>query len=247
MPRIKILTINIHKGFSALNRSFTLSALKKAIHESKAEIVFLQEVIGENKRYSKTVPEWPSQSQYEFLADSIWGEFAYGKNAVYPHGHHGNAILSKFPILSTRHTDISASKAEQRGLLHCELDLKNGKTLHAICIHLGLLKRWRKRQHAQIVTYLGKNVPPSAPVILAGDFNEWRVKPMAPDILHDFSEVTLNGAGIPFSTFPAIKPVFPLDRIFVRGMHFSDVEIGHSKVWKKLSDHCALSAIVKLK
>ena len=27
--------------------------------------------------------DWPIEPQYEFLADSVWGDFAYGRNAVY--------------------------------------------------------------------------------------------------------------------------------------------------------------------
>ena len=69
-------------------------------------------------RRSTTGREAP---HYEFLADSIWPQFAYGRNAVYPKGHHGNAVLSKFPIVRYENHDVSIGGPEKRGLLHCVL------------------------------------------------------------------------------------------------------------------------------
>ena len=61
--------------------------------------------------------------QYEFLADSIWPQFAYGRNMVYPKGHHGNAVMSKFPIVHFQNHDVSLPGPEKRGLLHCVLQV----------------------------------------------------------------------------------------------------------------------------
>ena len=81
-----------------------LHRLRDAIRSVDADIIFLQEVVGQNSARAKRHPTWPDQAQHEFLADSVWRYFAYGKNAFYPDGHHGNAIISKFPIL---HSDGS--------------------------------------------------------------------------------------------------------------------------------------------
>src|SRR5690625_220449 len=96
--------------------------------------------MGEHKgRSSRHKDHWPMEPHYEFLADSIWQDFAYGRNAVYPQGHHGNALLSKFPIISWNNHDISLNRFEQRGLLHCKLDLvESSQPLHAVCVHLNL-------------------------------------------------------------------------------------------------------------
>jgi hypothetical protein len=61
--------------------------------------------------------------QHEFIADSVWHEVAYGKNAVSHHGHHGNAVLSRYPIIAHENLDISAHAFESRGLLHCTIRL----------------------------------------------------------------------------------------------------------------------------
>ena len=55
--------------------------------------------------------------QHDFLAEGVWPNTAYGGNAIYDHGHHGNAILSRFPILSSHNQDISELRFERRGML----------------------------------------------------------------------------------------------------------------------------------
>jgi endonuclease/exonuclease/phosphatase family metal-dependent hydrolase len=70
-----------------------------------ADVVFLQEVLGTHAHGK--VEDWPEAPHYEFLADSIWPQFAYGRNMVYPKGHHGNAVMSKFPIVHFQNHDVS--------------------------------------------------------------------------------------------------------------------------------------------
>ena len=43
---LKLLTINTHKGFTALNRRFILPELRDAVRTVSADIVCLQEVMG---------------------------------------------------------------------------------------------------------------------------------------------------------------------------------------------------------
>ena len=76
---------------------------------------------------------------------AIRPQYAYGRNAVYADGHHGNAVLSKFPISHVENRDISIAGPERRGLLHCVLEAPQGQ-IHAVCVHLGLLEAHRRRQ-----------------------------------------------------------------------------------------------------
>jgi hypothetical protein len=114
---IRILTVNTHKGFTALNRRFILPELREAVRSVSADVVFLQEVLGTHDKHALRFHNWPSTPQYEFLADSIWTDFAYGRNAVYPDGDHGNAVLSKFPIIRYENLDISIAGPERRRVL----------------------------------------------------------------------------------------------------------------------------------
>ncbi|MDP3085637.1 MAG: endonuclease/exonuclease/phosphatase family protein, partial [Rubrivivax sp.] len=147
--RFRVLTVNTHKGFTFFNRKFILHELREAVRSVGADVVFLQEVQGTHESHHRRYANWTPAPHYEFLADSIWPQFAYGRNAVYPSGHHGNALLSKFPILRWHNHDVSVSGPEQRGLLHCVLSVPGqGIELQAICVHLGLRESHRQRQLA---------------------------------------------------------------------------------------------------
>lgn len=104
---LRVLTVNAHKGFGFLNRRFILHELREAVRAVAADVVFLQEVLGSHAHHARRYKDWPATPQYEFLADTIWTQHAYGRNAVYPHGDHGNALLSRFPIRSYANHDAS--------------------------------------------------------------------------------------------------------------------------------------------
>ena len=79
---LKVLTVNIHKGFSFFNRKFILHELREAVRSVAADVVFLQEVHGTHSHHSERLVNWPRAPHYEFLADSIWPTYAYGRNAI---------------------------------------------------------------------------------------------------------------------------------------------------------------------
>ena len=116
-----VATYNIHKGFSHLTRRMVIHELKEKLHGLSADLVFLQEVLGAHRRHAGRYHDWPGKPQHEFIADTMWREVAYGRNAVYPNGHHGNAVLSKYPIVRHHNHDVSIGEHEARGLLHCML------------------------------------------------------------------------------------------------------------------------------
>ncbi len=174
--RLRMLTVNTHKGFNAFNRRFILHELRDAVRATVgADLVFLQEVHGEHQLHAERHPNWPSGPQYEFLADSMWPAFAYGRNAVYPEGHHGNALLSQACRSSPSWDNLDVSEAgnEERGLLHAVIDLPGERALHAVCVHLGLREAQRQRQ-LQLLCDLVADLPANEPVVVAGDFNDWR-------------------------------------------------------------------------
>lgn len=248
VTRLKVLTVNIHKGFTTFNRRFMLHELREAVRHVHADVVFLQEVLGTHARHAARLPDYPEAPHYEFLADSIWPQFAYGKNAAYPHGHHGNAVLSKFPIVHQENRDVSQAGPERRGLLHCVIAVPGcSRHVHVFCVHLGLRESHRREQLRLLADMVNKEVPSDAPVVVAGDFNDWRRR--AHDILHDLAglrEVFVHANGHSARTFPAKFPVLSLDRIYVRNAS------GHSPIalpgapWDKLSDHAPLAAVIEL-
>ena len=91
--RFTVATYNIHKGFSHLTRRVVIHELRDKLHGLDADVMFLQEVQGVHRRHAGRYRDWPLKPQHEFIADKVWREVAYGRNAVTRHGHHGNAVL----------------------------------------------------------------------------------------------------------------------------------------------------------
>ena len=241
---LHIATYNIHKGFSFFKRRLVIHEVRDHLRTLNADLVFLQEVQGGHKRHARRFDNWPEQPQHEFLADSIWADSAYGKNAVYDSGHHGNAILSRFPIVRWDNEDISEHRFESRGLLHCEISVPGWtEPLHCVCVHLGLMARHRSRQLRSLQLHIGRLVPHAAPLIVAGDFNDWRYR-ATHELAHPLNlyEVFELVKGRPARTFPAVLPVMSLDRIYVRGFQVPTAHVHHGRGWARISDHAALTA-----
>jgi endonuclease/exonuclease/phosphatase family metal-dependent hydrolase len=241
---LRIATFNIHKGLTHFNTSFSLHHQRDLLRKLHADVVFLQEVRDVHKEHSKRFDTWPIAGQMEFLADTVWKEYAYGKNSVYPAGHHGNALLSKFPIIKTTNIDISAHSTEDRGMLHTEISIPNWDVpLHTICVHLGLFARWRKQQLMAIKNYIQQEIPPHSPLIVAGDFNDWGMR-SGKDFAHQvgLQEVFDQHTGKPARSFPSWLPILRLDRIYTRGFKIQHVEVHSGAHFVKLSDHAMLSA-----
>jgi endonuclease/exonuclease/phosphatase family metal-dependent hydrolase len=242
MLKLRIVTFNIHKGFSWGNRRFVLHRLREAIRSVEADIVFLQEVVGKNSAQAQKHPTWPDQGQHEFLADSVGNYFAYGKNAFYPDGHHGNAILSKFPFLGSEQIDTSTNSFEQRGFLYCAVIIPDRpQPLHCLCIHQGLFAVSRRKQLRIQSDYISRRIPRDAPVIMAGDFNDWHGQDVDDfALLLGMKDAAIEANGRKARTFPARIPFLPLDRIYIRGLTAKNSTILYRGIWKKLSDHAAL-------
>ncbi|WP_368639410.1 endonuclease/exonuclease/phosphatase family protein [Castellaniella ginsengisoli] len=236
-----LLTVNAHKGFSSFKRRFMLQDLRTALLQAAPDIVFLQEVVGAHKGYAQTQPGWPDLSQYEYLADTVWPDYAYGRNAVYPEGHHGNAVLSRYPIISATNHDVSIAGPEPRGLLHCVLQLPS-RPLHAVCVHLGLRESHRHQQLRHLCDLVARRIPSGEPLLVAGDFNDWRQRANA--LLADcgLQEVHTRHFGRPARSFPAFWPILRLDRIYVRDVCHSSPGERASRIWSRLSDHVPLVA-----
>lgn len=242
--KLKICTYNIHKGFSQFNRRMMIHELRERLRALDVDLVFLQEVQGLNMRHEISHVDWPANPQHEFLAQEVWHQTAYGRNAVYDHGHHGNAILSRYSILSEHNQDVSDHRFERRGLLHCVVELPEvDQPVHCVCVHLGLMARSRRRQMEALAERMEQLAPGDTPLIIAGDFNDWRNR--AEELLArrlGLAEVFQHGAGRIAKSFPSRAPVLCLDRIYVRGFDVAAAAVHCGLPWSRISDHAALTA-----
>lgn len=245
MPKhFRVLSYNIHKGFTSRNQKFVLSEIRDAIRTVSPDFVFLQEVLGEHQGHADRIKSWPTESQFEFMADELWPHFAYGRNAVYDEGHHGNAILSKYPILSWQNEDVSTTAIERRGLLHATVKPYDDRPeLHLVCVHFGLFERDRQIQASRLCDRIKKSVTLGQGLVVAGDFNDWALR---------LSKIFKHQIGLDEAyhvrhrrharTFPARLPILRLDRIYFHGIGVRMAKCLHSEPWIRLSDHAALLA-----
>lgn len=248
--QLRVATYNIHKGLSIFNRRVVIHTLRDQLRALGADLVFLQEVAGRQDVHAQRHGNWPREPQHEFLADLTWQDHAYGKNAVYDHGDHGNAILSRFPILQWENQDVSGHRFESRGLLHAQIDVTGwAQPLHCVCVHLALTARSRGRQLERLRQRVERMVPASAPLIVAGDFNDWHWRHRA---THEFAqplnmhEVFESGSGRPARSYPSLLPFLCLDRIYVRGFHVHNARVQRGGGWQHSSDHRALTCDLDL-
>ena len=244
-----VLTYNIHKGFGMGGRRFVLHRMRDALAHTGADVVFLQEAQGEHASHARRLQDWPDDSQFEFLADSVWPHHAYGRNAIYEQGHHGNAILSRHPFVAWENIDVSPYPfAASRSLLHGIIEIPGSdRPLHLVCVHFGFLGAERRAQIHRLCERIEAHVPHDEPLVVAGDFNDWsgRAERDFNDEL-ELAEVFRDLHGSPARTWPAVAPVLPLDRIYYRGAAPVAAERLGLKPWRTLSDHTPLQAHFRL-
>jgi endonuclease/exonuclease/phosphatase family metal-dependent hydrolase len=210
--------------------------LGHAVEQLDADIVCLQEVRKLNRSEEEYFSRWPELPQADFLAPQGY-EAIYRTNAITRHGEHGNALLSRWPVVAHQHEDISDHRFEQRGLLHVEV-LLHGQSVHVLVVHLGLIRASRARQVAQLQRFIEREVPANAPLLVAGDFNDWGA--LVQRALNAINLRAFKGASQ--STFPARLPMVQLDYVYARGLTPLAVHVPRGRIWWRMSDHLPLIA-----
>src|SRR5690606_17070322 len=88
--------------------------------------------------------------------------------------------------------------------------------IHIGCVHLGLREAHREAQLHMMANWANA-LPEGEPVVLAGDFNDWRQR--ANHTLKSqagLEEIFTRAHGRPARTFPVSLPLLRLDRIYVK-------------------------------
>ncbi|MCQ9617730.1 endonuclease/exonuclease/phosphatase family protein [Paenalcaligenes niemegkensis] len=166
MAVIRVVSYNIHKGRTATGNRESMDALKLGLYGLSPDLLFLQEVQGRNDLRATL------DAQHELLGAVLRMDNCYGCNAIREHTDHGNALLSRFPILYYENEDISDHRLEQRGLLHAVVQVED-RHVHCLVVHLGLFSGGRSRQIMALVDRINRIVPEDEPLLIAGDFNDW--------------------------------------------------------------------------
>ncbi len=237
-PNFRVATYNIHKGVRGIGpqRRLEIHNLSHAVEQFDADLICLQEVRKLHRRETRHFTRWPELGQADFLAPEGY-QAVYRSNAITRHGEHGNALLTRWPVIAQQHQDMSDHRFEQRGLLHVEV-LARGQPLHVVVIHLGLLPASRRRQLDQLASFIRDQVPPAAKLVVAGDFNDWGTGSVT--VLADLGMRSPEAGR--HRTFPSRLPLVQLDHVYARGLKNLRSFVPRGRVWWRMSDHLPLIA-----
>jgi endonuclease/exonuclease/phosphatase family metal-dependent hydrolase len=243
VENIRVATWNIHKGVNGLGprRRLEIHNIGLAVDQFDADIICLQEVRKHHHREAQRFSHWPSLEQADFLAPLGYTP-VYQTNAITKHGEHGNALLTRWPVIKHQHEDMSDHRFEQRGLLHVEV-LIHAAPVHIVVVHLGLIKSSRRRQVKQLCDYIQREIPKDAPLIVAGDFNDWGTAceaALKSEHLHTFQSNPI--AAKKLRTYPARLPLVQFDYVFARHLTATSVVVPTGQSWARMSDHLPLIA-----
>lgn len=251
-PSILVTTYNIHKGMSPLNRLVRLEEMASALKAHAPDILCLQEVQGQHLKRAVDYNEYPDQGQHDWFGEYLATHKTYGKNAQYKEGHHGNAVLSRHRLDPKHNHNISVNRLEQRGVLHCEVHPQGFPLpIVVLCAHLNLFEHDRQKQYKSIIAYIKKaqdtgDLHPDQPLIVAGDFNDWRALASRSLERLGLVEAVYATHGRFMPSFPAVFPVLSLDRIYVKNLTVKSAWVHTGAPWRGLSDHLPISAHLEL-
>jgi endonuclease/exonuclease/phosphatase family metal-dependent hydrolase len=229
--RLRIASYNIHECVGGDGRRDP-ERVALVLRELDADVIGLQEV---DARLGIT----RTSMQMQYLANTLRLHAVSGPTRQRGSGHYGNALLTRRPVLDVRHVDLTVYRREPRGAIDADLDV-DGAVVRVIVTHLGLLPGERRTQVRRLLDILGQTR--SDVVILLGDINEWFAVGRPLRWLHARLGRT---AGV--ASFPAARPVFALDRIWVHPRPaLLSVAAHTSPTARTASDHLPVMADVGL-
>lgn len=239
--QFRLMTYNIHKGIGGIDRRYRPERIVETIAQAEVDVVLLQEV-------DDGVPRSRRHRQVDWLADALDMPYrAYQRNVRLKWGHYGNAIISRFPLSDIHNVELSVRMKKPRRAIAAHLRLHEGehsRTVKIYNMHLGLAGYERNIQINKLLSDVDlRHSHQTTPVILGGDFN---------DLWGSLGRKALDAAGFQSAgkqmlTFPAVRPLRALDRLFYRGdLRLPHCYAAHSRVARQASDHRPLVAEFKV-
>jgi len=222
---LKIATYNIHACIGA-DGKFDPARIAAVLKEIDADIIALQEV------EHHSIDEL---DLLEYLAYQTGHEAIAGPTLFRETRHYGNALLTKLPLKSFKHIDLSVAGFEPRGAIEATFDVA-GYELQVIATHLGLKpaeRRWQVKQLLDVKSQQEADIS-----CLLGDVNEWLLWGRPLRWLHRHFSAPPH-----LATFPARWPIFALDRIWIAPQRSKiKLSVHKSVLARQASDHLPLVA-----
>jgi len=196
--RLRVGTWNIH-GAVGGDRRYAPTRIVDVLSEIDADLIALQEVPLQ-RAHDSFIVDLEHATGYHVATGPL-----YRRRGT----DFGNAVLSRHALDRVAHVDLTVEAHEPRGALDVRIDIGAHRQLRVLATHLGLRPGERREQVKRLLAAVEVEGP--QPTILMGDLNEWYLWGRPLRWLHaHFREMP---GGPP--TFPARRPIFALDRIWI--------------------------------
>lgn len=213
---LRLASYNIRKCIG-LDRRRDPGRVLDVINGIDADVVVLQEADKRLGARPAALPRRMLETHSDFVAVEM-------DETGLSLGFHGNAVLVRRGLTACHVQRITLPGAEPRGAVSVEL----GGALRIVAVHLGLLRRDRRRQLAAIRAAL----PGDMPTAILGDFNEWSAAKGLEALECGFA------VHAPGRSFHAARPVAALDRVALSdGLELRDAGVVETRLSRRASDH----------
>lgn len=238
MVSFRLGTYNIRKGKGASGRaSGAVEVIAQALSQLQPDIMLCQEVFHGRTR---------ALQQSHVLSRTLGLDAFYVPNRARRREHSGNATFSAFALEALVNHDISTNPIEHRGALYSRF-VVDARPVHVFNVHLGLYQSQRLQQIRRVVQLVGAVSRPHEAVLIAGDFNDWTGR-INRELVQDlgFVNAFAHLHGKDARTYHARRPVFNLDRVYVKNLEVIEGARLIGAPWTDLSDHLPLWTRLRL-
>jgi endonuclease/exonuclease/phosphatase family metal-dependent hydrolase len=248
---IRVMTYNIFAG-NDLQRQSNLTRTGALMDSLHVDIVLLQEVDRRTARSGRV-------DQAVVIAEHAGMHVVFGSSMNFDGGEYGNAILSRWPIQTSRVVPLHPAEAqadaaqadqgqnaaqptEPRSLLHAVVSAPDGP-LHVLNTHVDHRpgSPARKAQIMEVLAYVATVVPRDARVIFGGDLNAGPETEEVRSVAAVFSDVWPSCGAGDGATFRSDAPDRRIDYIMLANLECTSARVLDTQ----LSDHRPVLADVR--
>ena len=226
---IRVATYNVHKC-KGVDWRVSSVRIAEVIGCLESDIVATQEML---------LPH------AEEISRRIRVPFTFGTAREHAGKPYGNALFSRFPVLSHQTYDLTVPGREPRQCLRVSFKIPGAcTTLHFFVLHLGTSFTERRRQAQMLLSSHVLTSPDfKSNRIVAGDFNEWSYGLASQLLSKHFQSADIMMHLKRRTTYPGLMPFMHLDHIY----YDRDFILHRMHLYRKglallASDHLPLTA-----
>jgi len=227
MTTLRLVTYNVHKC-RGIDWRVRPARIVRVLREIDADVIAIQEILA---------------GQSAYIAAELGMSHVFGIARQHAGQDYGNAVLSRFPIVSSTTQDLTIRRREPRICLRADIAVEH-TMLCLFAVHLGTSYLERRQQVAKLMSaeVLGSTAL-SGPRVVVGDFNEWTRGLVTRTLSHHFESADIAYHLKRTRTYPGILPIMHLDHVYydpelkLEGMH-----LHRSGTALRASDHLPLVA-----